>query len=197
MMQRTATHCNTMQHAYEDFVAHEPCDFDRVYITWTQRTATLCNTLQHTTALIQRLRCSRTMCIWFGRYYMMRCAGIMQRTASHCNTLQHTYEDCVAHESYAFHRVHLTWIHRTATLCNTPPHTHGDCATHYPPHTETVLRTVHVHLTYNKTKSPTNTGVFCQRALQTVHLHLTLYLREPSRCERRDIQTLCISSKEP
>jgi len=106
--QRTATHCNTLQH----MAAH--------YST-LQHTATQCNTLQHTAlgtcvamassddaaTHCNTLQHSATLC------------NTLQHTATHCNTPQHTATHCnTLHLALALQWHLLMTLPHTATLCN-------------------------------------------------------------------------------
>jgi len=65
LIQRTTTHCNTLQHPAT------PCNT-------LQHTATHCNTLKHTATHCNTLQHPATPC------------STLHHTATHCNTLQHT-----------------------------------------------------------------------------------------------------------
>jgi len=117
MLQRTATHGNTRQHA-------------ATHGNTRQHMAAHGNTLQHIATL-----CRWKLCITQGHIEK----NTLQHTATHCNTLQHTATHCNTLQHTATHcntlqhtATHCNTLHQTATHCkqsNTLQHTATHCNT--------------------------------------------------------------------
>jgi len=81
VLQRTATHCNALQHTATHSPIHSVIDVVECVATHCnilQHTATHCNTLQHIHLFIQSLML----------------LSVLQPTATYCNALQHTTTHC-------------------------------------------------------------------------------------------------------
>ena len=124
-MQRTATHCNTLQQQHNDLVrrwlprkiqleVHENAFFswrglrEVLGFTFFQHNATYCNTLQHTATHCNTLPAGlclfvRPLSFTVSLQHITTHCNTPQRTATHCNTLQHsathynTLQHAVAH----------------------------------------------------------------------------------------------------
>ena len=100
-LQRTATHCNTLQHKKK--IAEIA---NRTHCNTLQHTATHCNTLQHTATQKMNSRNCKL--------------NTLQHTATHCNTLQHKKKlQKLQIEHIA---THCNTLQYTATHCNTLQH---------------------------------------------------------------------------
>jgi len=88
MLQHTATHCNTLQHA----ACTEQINFrGSLSRSLSQHAATRCNTLQHAATHCNTLQHTATHC----RTLQDTAKTLPQtQTAAHCNTLQHTATHC-------------------------------------------------------------------------------------------------------
>jgi len=134
--QRTATHCNTLQHtatpclheSHEMLIsgAGESCVDNAL-----QHTATHCNTLQHT-ATRTATHCN-TLPVYVARYAYQRHRLVVcrQRNAMHCNTLQHAATHCL-HKSHETLISGACWlcvemILHSTTCCSTLQHTATRC----------------------------------------------------------------------
>jgi len=100
-LQRTAAHCNTLQHATTRCDTH-------IHIDTCINAATYCNALQHTATHCNTLKHAATRC------------NTLQHTATHCNTPQHT----ATHWNTLQHTAtHCNTLQHTATHCNMLQHT--------------------------------------------------------------------------
>jgi len=121
MLQHTATHCNTLQHAATELRATPAIGATRTATHTATHIAKHCNTLQHNTtypAIDLRATVAHAHC------------------NTHCNTLQHTATHCNTQQ-------------QTATHCNTLQHTATHCNTLTQQHTATHFNPLHLTLQQN------------------------------------------------
>jgi len=163
-LQHTATHCNTLQLAFEKRPAM-PSDCPpgtRSHCNALQRAATRCDALQHTATncnlpLKSDLRCPRIVrlytfavcCSVLHVQRMFTCKHSLQHNVMHCQTLQHTATNWNS-QQHAFEQqpaipldCRCNTLLRAATQCNTlsDTPTHRIASQHTAPHCNTLQHT--------------------------------------------------------